>query len=151
LALSSDGLTLYYGQCISRAGSSFRVLGIRLSDGAEVLSLSERPQAVYALAVSPDGKFLAAGLRRSGPDEVSLHQTTGGAEVARLTRQVAVSSLTFSPVSDSLVVAAGRAVLLWDFQTGVVQRRLRGHQGAAVGAAFSSGGRSLMTASQDGT
>jgi WD40 repeat protein len=66
--------------------------------------------------------------------------------------------IAFSPDGKTLAAAVGTAVVLWDYQhpdekpPAVSNRRLlRGHAGAVRSLAFASDGRTIATASVDGT
>lgn len=82
---------------------------------------------VNALALSPDGEFLAG-----------------------------VSGLFYLDDPNAAPLGfirtdAGRDVCLWDARTGRLVRRFRGHAKAVSGAVFLDGGKSIVSASTDGT
>src|SRR5205823_2824161 len=56
----------------------------------------------------------------------------------------------FTPDGTILAVAAGETVRVYDLQ-GRLVRLLRGHRGEILDLAFAPDGRSLVTASEDGT
>jgi tRNA A-37 threonylcarbamoyl transferase component Bud32 len=106
----------------------------------------------WAVAFSPDGKTLAAGM---APAEVRLWDVGTGKEVARLTGMVgAVRWLGFHPDGQSLVVAGGLTgnnVYVWDLATRK-HRLLPGHGSGVVSGAWRADGRLLVTAGVfDGT
>ncbi len=109
------------------------------------------PSIVYCLALSPDGKALAAG----GADgKVRLLDPATGAVTATLAgHQGEVRCAAFSP--DGKLLATGSAlsleVRLWDVAGRQGVGVLKGHTSTVWGLAFSPDGKVLATASGDGT
>jgi WD40 repeat protein len=102
------------------------------------------------LAAPPDGRILAVG-----GDRVNLYlldPETGfvRTKLAFLPESV-IRAMKFSPDGQMLAVSAGRSPQLFAVATGDRILQLRGHQRAVRGLAFSSDGRTLLTASLDGT
>jgi dipeptidyl aminopeptidase/acylaminoacyl peptidase len=136
--------------------------------GNEVRSIPRPQGTVWSLALSPDGKILAAAStaeqnRKQDVDSLCFWETATGKPIRTLalTRGMLVYGIAFSP--DGRTVAAtgselvetqpGKRVLvpvikLWDVATG--EDRLRLETGSNVtGVAFSPGGR-LLTARTGG-
>src|SRR5262245_24074898 len=108
------------------------------------IEASRRPIVV----VSPDGRFIASA-DLDGPTNlwdvstlslVRTFQTGGGA-----------FSMAFSRDGKWLSANRGKAVSIWEAQTGNLARTLKGHQHNVLSIAFSPDGRSIATASVDDT
>lgn len=110
---------------------------------------------VHALAVSHDGKALAA----SGGSQVDIWELGSGNALQHFvsrpgppTTQPAVAALAFSPDGATIALACyDAAVRLFDRTTGKQTRALEGHGSAVLSLAFSSDGRTLATGSFDHT
>jgi WD40 repeat protein/serine/threonine protein kinase len=120
--------------------------------GAEARVFRGPAVRVRALAVSPDGKRLAAGAAHP-ENTVRLWSVPAGEEVPVLRgHQNEIATLAFSP--DGKRLASGsldRTVRLWDALTGKLITVLKGHTGILQKTAFSPDGKRLATASGDGT
>ncbi|MFE7076389.1 helix-turn-helix domain-containing protein [Streptomyces sp. NPDC057620] len=143
VALSADGRTLYYGHYdVVRS-----VRSADLDADGRVLrrrTLSNMTGAMSALALSPDGRTLAAGTIES---EVRLFDLTGSGEPLPLAQTGRVVSLGFGPDSRSLAVGSGdSSIQLW---TRIP--RLAGHHGAISRLQLSSDRKLGVTASADET
>ncbi len=121
VAISPDGKSLATGG----VGMGHRTLVLwDLATGKELYILGDNGQGVDAVAFSPDGKLLASGS----------------------------NNLTwFGRPHGQRPPAAGSVVQLWDVATGKEVRTLQREAGGVSGVAFSSDGKTLASASHDGT
>lgn len=112
---------------------------------------------IYALAVSPDGRWLAAGGRTAiGPlrsNPIRIYDLASGRFAVLLEgHREPVLTLAFSP--DGRLLASGgmddRAIL-WDLASGRKLSVLEGHQGDVNAVRFMPAGGRLVTASDDKT
>lgn len=115
VAFSADG------QWIAAAGGEPGLQGQaaiwRVSDGKLERRFAGHLDALYSVAISPDGKVLATG---SYDQKIKLWDTNTGAEVRTLTgHNGAVYGLAFRPDSKVLASASGdRTVKLWEVTSG---------------------------------
>lgn len=156
LAFSPDGSLLAAGgvRLDSDNASSGVVKIWDVRNGVEKGVLKGYPQEVYALCFSPNGKLLAAGSFETVKlwDVGTLKEQT----VLSPGNKVTVGCLVFSP--NGSILAAGlsnKTVALWDTGSGerraVLQGHIKGVQGKIVALRFSAAGRTLASASGDGT
>lgn len=108
------------------------------------------PQAVSALAFSPDGQLLASN---GSGWRVSVWEVVSGGLRRRIERKESMmDALAFSPDGRYLAVAGtDRAVSLHDVAAGQFIHTFRGHDGWVSHLAFTPDGRRLISASQDTT
>ncbi len=115
---------------------------------------------VHALAISPDGRWLAA----AGDMEVG-ERTAGGRQAIRVWNLMTgdidtllvghtgiIRALAFSP--DGRLLASGGAdktTIIWDFEARRLLRRLEKHTDTVIGVAFTPDGKRIVTASHDTT
>jgi RNA polymerase sigma factor (sigma-70 family) len=111
-----------------------------------------------ALALSPDGKTLAAtvGDFKSGPSELRLWDPATGRELRRLPQKGTATCLAFSADGKTLAMGLGPKgwdqpgdLVLWDASTFKEVRTLKGHTKWVTAAAFSPDGKTLFTGSYD--
>jgi WD40 repeat protein len=124
---------------------------------------SPASQAANALAFSPDGSLLAAGMQDFETliwDTSSSPRPSGG-EGAGVRGQIRhrlkghlcfVSCVAFSPDGKRLVSGSEDwTIKIWDFEVGRATLTLAGHKGRIRHLAFSPDGNWLASASEDGT
>jgi WD40 repeat protein len=114
--------------------------------------------SLYAMALSPDGRWLAAGGYLHSSDlylasAIRLYDFATGKLVALLQgHEQTVRSLAFSPDSRKLVSGANDfTAIVWDVSGRRALRRLSGHEGPVLSTAFSADGARVFTGSEDET
>jgi RNA polymerase sigma factor (sigma-70 family) len=113
--------------------------------GKELRRFQAHHGSIDALAVSPDGKILAAA---GGRDIRLLDVVTGRLVRGWKTSQVDVHELIFSPDSKTLATRAYEPVVcLWDVATGAKRHELKGHRGVVGAFAFSPDSKELASCS----
>jgi RNA polymerase sigma factor (sigma-70 family) len=157
LVFTPDGKTL-----VSR-GADQTVRVWEVATGKELRRIEGLPGWGQALAVSPDGKTLAAAISDfpKRPSEVRLWELATGNELRRFSREGVMTCVAFSP--DGKLVAAGWGanadlggepggdVTLWEVATGKPAGSLRGHKRMVVSVAFAPDGKTLLSGSMDWT
>lgn len=161
LAFSPDGRRLAVGT--DRDGISvFDLQGESARSGRPTLSFRSPDSNHFryeaaSLAISPDGKLLAAGLLGLREGEVRLFALATGELVATLASPAstrAVDSLAFSPDGRRLLAASSLAeqMVLWDVASGRELKRLEvPREGEGVGAVAFLAGGAVLSASSNGT
>ena len=139
-----------------------------------VQTLKGHSSMVHAIAISPDGQFIASG---SNDKTIKLWQVGTGKLVRQLGRWSSshssmIDSVAFSPISSNLssqgdsgksagvadlnrgILASGswdNTIKLWDVNTGKEIRTLTGHANWVNSVAFSPDGKFLASGSADCT
>ena len=113
------------------------------------------PGRIYAMALSPDGKWLAAG-GSTGPEcagcgDIRLYDFAAGRLVALLQgHENVVYGLAFSPDGRHLISGSGdKTAIIWDVEARRLFHRLVGHGAEIYTVGFSSDGARAVTGSFD--
>jgi WD40 repeat protein len=121
--------------------------GIRLWDaksGKELRHIAGPLKDLSAVAISPDGKLLAAS---NGDGVVCLWEASTGNVVRRLEgRKDAVRALAFSAQGDLLAVGDHSNLRLWEVSSGKLLHVMEGKEGGIDSVAFSPDGRLMAAA-----
>ncbi|MBI5772636.1 MAG: pre-peptidase C-terminal domain-containing protein, partial [Verrucomicrobia bacterium] len=146
LSFSADGAQLF-----AAAGDPGLVGEVRhwnLADGKLIRSWEAHPDALYALALSPDGKTLATG---SYDQRIKLWDTATGKELRTLKgHNGAVFGLAFRPDGRVLASAsADRTVKLWNPATGARLDTFSQPTKELFAVAFAPDGKTLVAAGAD--
>lgn len=140
---------------LAAAGAAGRIFVWSLPDGAlrNEISVTRGVNTVRSLAISDDGRSLAAGLIHRGFVLCSLPDGAIIAEVGGHTE--AVSGLSFSPDGGCLISASwDRSIRRWrmaDITKSADGITLAGHQNHVLGVSFSPDGSMVASASRDGS
>jgi hypothetical protein len=112
---------------------------------------------VYAMALSPDGRWLAAGgyfgTGTPHQDSIRLYEFATGRLVGLLKGHTnVVTGLAFASGSKRLISgSADRTAIIWDFETRALAHHLTGHTDAIYAVGFSPDGARAITGSDDKT
>ena len=114
------------------------------------------PGKIYALALSRDGRLLAAGGRTGTTGQrqpIRLYDLNEGTLIGLFQgHDDAVLSLDFSPDGDRLVSGStDDTAIIWDVASRKALHRLSGHKGDVNAARFTADASGVVTASDDNT
>ena len=148
VAFSPDGGSLALTVAGHDAISLIDVKNRRLLD--KKLARPDPSKAIWGLAWSPDGHYLAAA---SDDDTAHVWNVAAEKEVLNLRGHSSdVKSVAWSPHGDQLATASLDGTLrLWSFPNGKLTAVLTGHSSGVRGVAWSPDGRKLASAGEDGT
>jgi WD40 repeat protein len=126
---------------------------IRITDtntGQELARLTDHPGQLSSVALSSDGKWIAAG--GSGNTVVIWSASTGGVAHVLMTSLNPVQSVAFSRDGRRLAVGGNDArIEIWDANSGEVLRHVTGSSHNVRALAFSADGKRLASGGDDKT
>jgi len=122
----------------------------RMSDGTEIHALKHDNGRVHCVAFRPDGRELATG---GDHESVQLWDLATGESRASFNTHSDPHQLVYSSCGRTLAVRPSYAavVQLFELPSGRQKLQLAGHAGWTSGVAFSRDGKTLITASHDGS
>ncbi len=107
---------------------------------------------IYAMAVSPNGQYVAAGGYTFEQEIYLFDFRTGELKALLRGHTDVILGLNFSPDSKWLLSGgADSTAILWDVERATLLYRLTGHKDRIHGVSFSTTGTSAFTASDDNT
>lgn len=109
-------------------------------------TLGQHGWEIGVLTFSADGNWLASG---SADNSARVWDRASGEQVASVRRRAWIQGLAFSPDSQLLAVATGRAVGLHAVPSGQRLHFLNQHNNTVYAAAFTPSGHHLLTAGDD--
>lgn len=135
------------------SGGEDRTTRVWVGDGANLIrTITGYADGVWAVAVTPDGKFVASVNNGSIPT-IRLTSVLTGRDVRRLIGHTrAMYALAISP--DGEFLASGsldQTIRLWSLEDGGERGLLLGHEQRVSGVAFSPDRRTLVSAGMDAT
>ena len=106
--------------------------------------------AIYAMALSPDGKWLAAG-GWTASGAIRLYDFAGGKLVVLLQgHEDAVLGLAFSPDGQYLISGGhDQTAIVWDVAARKIKHRLKGHRDIVTAVGFTSDSARAVTGSDN--
>ncbi len=147
VAFSADGKALL-------AGGYHELTVWNPEDGTLVRRIKNVGQRTYGLALSPDGKILAAACGAPGRlGEARLFNPDNGELLKVLgTTSDVVLDVAFNPAGDRLAVAAADGMLkVFEVATGKLQLTITSHSDWVTAVAWNADGTKLASASRDKT
>ena len=115
---------------------------------AEPVTLAGHDSLVLAVAFSPDGSLLAAGVNDGAI--VLWDLKTRKPRATLKGHAAAVTALVFAPHGETLASGgADNRILLWDVKTAKERRALKGHTDQVQALAFARDGKTLASAGMD--
>ncbi|MGW1072308.1 nSTAND1 domain-containing NTPase [Streptomyces sp. NPDC002537] len=148
VAFSPDGQTLATATETGQRGVTSTLQLWNASTLEKSRTLTGSGESATAVAISPDGRTLAAGDSRGS---VLIWDLAHRSLVTTLTGHTnSITGVVFSPDSRTLATTGDDGTArLWDTRTHRETATLRGHTGSIRGAAFSPDGLTLATAGSD--
>jgi RNA polymerase sigma factor (sigma-70 family) len=155
LALSPDGRLLAAASTDASAQGDYAIRLCEAATGRELRRFMPGHGSAFAVAFSPDGRWLASvGGEPGRPNTrgaVQLWEVATGKEVRSFEGHTErVTCVTFSADGRNLATGSiDKTVRLWEVGSGLERLRIGAHRGLIHSVAFSPDGRRLASASED--
>jgi eukaryotic-like serine/threonine-protein kinase len=151
LGITPDGQTLITGGIDAaikfwdvRTGKQRLSIEVRAGNGSTIATTVD---GVPSLAISPDGRFLAAGTLSGA---VQIRRVADGKLLRILPgHEDYVYPVAFSPDSKLVTSGAADQIRLWEVETGQLLAQFHGHADGIAGLCFSPDGRLLISSGTD--
>jgi WD40 repeat protein len=139
----------YFGSDMFRSNQIF-LIGTLPNNTFLKKTLTAHTDAVFSLAIMPDGKTLVTG---SGDKTIKIwNLSTGELKNTLIGHTDAVFSLAMTPDGQTLVSGSGdKTIKIWNLSTGRIKSTLTGHTDVVISCAISKDGKTLVTGSGDKT
>jgi RNA polymerase sigma factor (sigma-70 family) len=139
------------GQSVLATGGGVVSTICRWDTKGRLLFKIQKKDGGNALALSPDGKILAAS--SAGPGSVGMWDVATGKQIRLMQgHRDEVTGVAFSPDGRMLASSSkDKSVNLWDMTTGQQLLSIKKHDDSVAAVAFSSNGTTVASASDDKT
>jgi serine/threonine protein kinase len=141
------------GRLLAEGGNDGAVYLWNVADQSQFAELASHKSAVHSVAFSPDGSHLATADATGVINlwNVSNASTTPYKSMSA-SDQKAINDMVFTQDGNYLLAASDdNGIGVWNATSGELSSTLTGHTDAVVGLALSHDGKTLASASKDGT
>lgn len=144
---SANGACLYDAE----SGGELRTIDVRSPVDAGTAMTGMGPGPMQA-CFSPAGDLIAT---LSEEDFFEIWDADTSERVRKLETEtdgyISLDSIAFDPAGELIVAAVGEAIQIWDWKEGRRLSNFRGHSDDLYSVVFSPSGRTIVSASSDGT
>jgi WD40 repeat protein len=152
LAFSSDGQTLVSAAGDSQSQGNGEVKFWDVASGKLKGELEKHPRAVWSIAFAPKSSWLATACGDGG---IRIYDVNSRKLLHTIRNMSGIRTVAFSP--DGALLAAGHManndpkIRLWETDTWRERATLSGHSGSVYSVRFAPDGKTLASASRDGS
>ncbi|MCO4743820.1 MAG: WD40 repeat domain-containing protein [Proteobacteria bacterium] len=143
------------GSALAASGSDGVIRVWDTANGKELHALEGHAYEVFALAISPDGRWLASGGGMRDAESQERHVRVWRLEAGKASKvlagsQSAVRGVAFSPDGWRLAAVGDESVRVWRLDGWEREHTLDGHKGRVLAASFSADGEVVVSGGSDG-